>query len=153
MHSLFDIIYNPALIGALIGWFVAQALKVPLYFILERRWDIGRFWGSGGMPSSHSAMVVSLAIMVGSLEGFDTPLFAICLVLALIVMYDAAGVRRETGTQATVINQIIRDFILNGKEISDEELKELVGHTPLEVLGGAIIGIVVSATYLTILAR
>lgn len=152
LHSIWDVFQNHAVICALIGWFVAQALKVPLYFLVEKKWDLGRFFGSGGMPSSHSAMVVSLAMMVGGLYGFDTPLFAIAFVLAVIVMYDAAGVRRETGTQATVINQILKDFLLNGKQISDEELKELVGHTPLEVLGGATVGLITSLLYLAILA-
>ena len=147
-HSIVEIVQNPALLCALIAWFLAQALKIPLYRVIEKRWDFKRFVGSGGMPSSHSAMVVSLAVMVGSLEGFNTPEFAISLVLAMIVMYDAAGVRRETGTQATVINEILKDMLLNGRKISDEELKELVGHTPLEVLCGAILGVLTSAVYL-----
>ena len=150
MHSLFEIIRNDAVLCSLIAWFVAQALKIPLFFLLEKRWDFRRFVGSGGMPSSHSAMVVALAVSVGSIEGFNTPLFAVCLVLACIVMYDAAGVRRETGTQATVINQIIKDMLLNGRKISDEELKELVGHTPLEVLCGAIVGVLTAVIYLLI---
>lgn len=146
-HSIFEILQNEALFCALLGWLVAQTLKVVLYAVLERRLDIRRFWGSGGMPSSHSSMVVSLAMMVGFLHGFETVEFGICVVLAMIVMYDAAGVRRETGTQATVINQILKDVLINGKPISDEELKELVGHTPLEVLGGAIVGILVALGY------
>jgi acid phosphatase family membrane protein YuiD len=146
-HSILEILQNEALFCALLGWLSAQTLKVVLYAVLERRWDIRRFWGSGGMPSSHSAMVMSLAVMVGFLRGFETAEFAVCAVLAMVVMYDAAGVRRETGTQATVINQILKDVLINGKPISDEELKELVGHTPLEVLGGAIVGILVALGY------
>lgn len=146
-YSVLDIFQNEALFCALLGWFSAQTLKVVLYAVLERRFDIRRFWGSGGMPSSHSALVVSLAMMVGFLHGFETAAFATCAVLSLVVMYDAAGVRRETGTQATVINQILKDVLINGKPISDEELKELVGHTPLEVLGGAIVGILVALGY------
>ena len=152
VHALWEIFDNHAVNGALIGWFVAQALKVPLYFALERKWDWKRFVGSGGMPSSHSAMVVSLAVMVGGMRGFSSVEFAICFVLGCIVMYDAAGVRRETGTQATVINNILKDFLLNGKHITDEELKELVGHTPLEVMGGAVLGLLISGVYLVMLA-
>ena len=148
LHSLGEIFSNHAIICALIGWFAAQSLKIPLYFLVEHKWDLKRFVGSGGMPSSHSAMVVALGIVVGSIEGFNSAEFATCFVLACIVMYDAAGVRREAGTQATVINQILKDFLLNGKQISDEELKELVGHTPLEVLCGMILGLVVAGVYL-----
>ncbi|MDD3409712.1 MAG: divergent PAP2 family protein [Eubacteriales bacterium] len=153
MHSVVGIFSNHAVFCALIAWFAAQALKIPLYYLVEKKWDFKRFVGSGGMPSSHSAMVVSLAIMVGAIEGFGSTQFAICGVLASIVMYDAAGVRRETGTQATVINQILRDVLINGKQISDDELKELVGHTPLEVLCGAILGVLVACVYLLLWVR
>lgn len=146
-HTMGDLFQNEALFCALLGWFVAQALKFVLYGALEHKLDYRRFFGSGGMPSSHSAMVVSLAMMVGFLRGFGTVEFAICAVVGMIVMYDAAGVRRATGNQAAVINQILRDVLINGKPISDEELKELIGHTPLEVLGGAIVGILVSLGY------
>jgi acid phosphatase family membrane protein YuiD len=148
LHSIDGIILNQPLICAAIAWFIAQAMKVPLYYRVEHVWDWHRFMGSGGMPSSHTAMVVSLALAVGLLNGFDTALFAICVVLAMIVMYDATGVRREAGTQATVINQILKDVLINGKRISDEELKELVGHTPFEVLGGFIIGFCTTLVYL-----
>ena len=92
----------------MIAWFLAQALKIPIYRMVEKKWDWRRFFGSGGMPSSHSALTVSLCVMVGALEGWNTSLFAVSLALAVIVMYDAAGVRRETGTQAAVINQTLR---------------------------------------------
>ncbi|NLI20657.1 MAG: divergent PAP2 family protein [Clostridiales bacterium] len=144
---------NHVVICSPIAWFVAQALKVPLYYRVEHRWDWGRFIGSGGMPSSHTAMVVALSIAVGTLEGFQSALFGICFVLSTIVMYDATGVRRETGTQATVINQILKDVLINGKRISDEELKELVGHTPFEVLGGFVLGAITAITYLWIAVR
>jgi uncharacterized protein len=151
LHSIAGILQNNTVICAVIAWFIAQSLKIPLYYRVEHVWDWRRFVGSGGMPSSHTAMVVSLAVMVGVLQGFDTAAFAICLVLATIVMYDATGVRREAGTQATVINQILKDVLINGKRISDEELKELVGHTPFEVLGGFIIGIATPTVYLLLM--
>ena len=148
MYSIADIVDNHTLIVALIGWFVAQSLKIPIYYMVEKKWDVMRFFGSGGMPSSHTAMVVSSAVMVGTLDGFHSPVFAVAVVLAFIVMYDATGVRRETGRQATVINQILQDVLINGKPISDEELKELVGHKPIEVFGGVVVGLVVSGLYI-----
>ncbi|MDY3243448.1 MAG: divergent PAP2 family protein [Candidatus Limiplasma sp.] len=151
MHSILGLGANHVLFAALISWFVAQTLKIPIYHHVEHVWDFSRFHGSGGMPSSHSAMVTGTAVMIGGLYGFDSGLFALSVVVAMIVMYDAAGVRRETGTQATVINQILKDMLLNGKKISDEELKELVGHTPLEVAGGALTGLAVAVIYLLIM--
>lgn len=151
VHSLLGIFSNHVLLAALIGWFAAQTLKIPIHYLVEHEWDIHRFHGSGGMPSSHTAMVVSAAVMVGALNGFDTGLFAVMLVMAMIVMYDAMGVRRETGKQAIIINQILRDVLINGKPISDAELKELVGHKPIEVAGGALLGLVVSVVYIVCL--
>lgn len=151
MNSLIGLFSNHVLFAALLGWFVAQALKIPIHRHVEHVWDFSRFVGSGGMPSSHSSMVTAAAVMTGATQGFDSALFAISVVLAMIVMYDAAGVRRETGTQAAVINQILKDVLVGGKKISDEELKELVGHTPLEVLGGALTGLSVSVIYCIIL--
>ncbi len=150
LQSLADLAVNHVLFAALIGWFSAQALKIPIYYFVEHKWDFHRFYGSGGMPSSHSAFVVATALMIGSLEGFSTPIFALADVLAMIVMYDASGVRRETGAQAVVINQIVKDAIFKGKPISDEELKELVGHSPLEVGGGMLVGILVWLGYSTL---
>ena len=151
MQPISGVLSNHVLFAALIDWFFAQGLKIPIYHHLEHKWDFSRFHGSGGMPSSHSSMVVSAAVMCGGTSGFDSPLFALSVVLACIVMYDAAGVRRETGTQATVINQILKDVLINGKQISDEELKELVGHTPLEVAAGALVGLIVGGVYLALL--
>ncbi len=152
MHTIDGILVNHVVICTIIAWFVAQALKIPLYYRVEHRWDWKRFTGSGGMPSSHTSMVIALCITVGALNGFDSAVFGGCFVLATIVMYDATGVRRETGTQATVINQILKDVLINGKRISDEELKELVGHTPFEVLGGAVVGSITALTYLWLAA-
>ena len=148
MHSINGILTNHVVMCCLIAWFVAQAMKIPLYYRVEHVWDWRHFVGSGGMPSSHTSMVIALCIIVGAIDGFNTTTFGVCLVLATIVMYDATGVRRETGTQATVINQILKDVLINGKRISDEELKELVGHTPFEVLGGVVVGTVTALLYL-----
>lgn len=150
MSSIADILNNHVLFIVLLGWFVAQALKIPIHRIVEHEWDFSRFHGSGGMPSSHSSMVTAGAVAIGAIEGFGSPIFALAVAFAMIVMYDAAGVRRETGTQAAVINQILKDVLINGKPITDEELKELVGHTPLEVACGAITGLIVAVVYLLI---
>ncbi len=148
MHDIFEVLQNQALICALAAWFVAQALKIPTYWLLEKKLDFGRFFGSGGMPSSHSAFVISLALMVGATEGFSTAAFAIAVVLASIVMYDASGVRRETGLQAQVINEILRKVFVDGQPISEAELKELVGHTRVEVAGGFIVGLLTALAFI-----
>ena len=150
MHSLIGIFSNRALMCCLTAWFVAQALKIPTYLWLEKRLDWMRFFGSGGMPSSHTAFVVSLTIMIGAQEGFDTPLFAAVAAFSTIVMYDATGVRRETGRQAEVLNEILRSVFVDGKPISDDDLKELVGHTKVEVAGGFLVGVAVACAYLFI---
>lgn len=122
-----------------ITWFVVQLLKVIFELIKYKKLNLKRMIGSGGMPSSHSAFVCSLATSVGLTEGLASPLFAICVTLAAIVMYDASGVRRAAGKQAKILNQIIES---EGKNINvQEKLIELLGHTPLEVYVGAAIGI------------
>ena len=147
MHNIMEIFSNGILICAVASWFAAQVLKVPIYWLIERKLDWRRVFESGGMPSSHSAFVVSLALMVGLNDGFATTAFAITFTLAAIVMYDAAGVRRETGTQATVLNQILKELLVDGKPITEETLKELVGHTPVEVLAGAILGVLMTVFF------
>ena len=145
MHDIVGLFSNTSLLAALTGWFVAQALKIPFYYMLEKKWDLRRFFGAGGMPSSHTAMVVALMISLGVIDGFNTPEFALSFAFAAIVMYDACGVRRETGRQGEVINDILQKMLVDGKPISDVELKELVGHSPFEVLCGAIVGILCAA--------
>ena len=148
MHNLSELLQNEVLICSLVSWFIAQVLKIPTYLLLEKQLHWRRFFGSGGMPSSHTSFVVALALMTGFSSGFQSVAFAIAFTMAVIVMYDAMGVRRETGTQAQVINEILRNVFVNGKPISDDDLKELIGHTPLEVLGGVIIGIATTAVFL-----
>lgn len=137
-----EIINNHALLAAVLAWFVAQLLKVMLVLLKERRWDVSRMIGSGGMPSSHSALVVALAVTIGKTLSFQSPEFAIAAALALVVMYDAANVRRAAGKQAELLNKIVED-LYRGKHIDGERLKELLGHTPVEVAAGALLGIVV----------
>lgn len=148
MHDILGILQNRALWCAVAAWFVAQALKIPTYWLVEKELDWRRFFGSGGMPSSHSAFVTALAIMVGASEGFDTAAFAIAVVLGAIVMYDASGVRHETGVQGQVLNEILQKVFVDGQPITDVELKELVGHTKLEVAGGFLIGLLTALVFI-----
>lgn len=137
---------NTVLISAVSGWFVAQVLKTIIYLILNKQFRAERLVGSGGMPSSHSATVCALATAACLEFGPGSFQFAISLILAIIVMHDAMGVRRETGIQAKVLNEIMETFEKMGRsELSaQDKLKEFVGHTPLQVLMGAILGIVIA---------
>ena len=134
---------NQWLITALLGWFIAQLLKIPVTFIFEKRLDFSRFWGSGGMPSSHSASTTSLTTAIGLTNGFDSLEFALSFVMAFIVMYDAAGVRQSAGKQANILNQVLDYLKLTENGEPYQQLKTLLGHTPFEVVGGAILGIVI----------
>jgi acid phosphatase family membrane protein YuiD len=118
-------------------------LKLFIFYFTEKKWDIRRFIGAGGMPSTHSALSMCVAVTIGFREGWDSPLFALAIIISFIVMADAAGVRRETGEQAKVLNKIILEFF-EERKIRDERLKELIGHTPFEVIVGALIGIVMA---------
>lgn len=137
---MFDFIKNSILVTAIISWATAQILKVLFVLLHDKKLDFYRFVGSGGMPSSHSAFVVSLAMSVGLSEGFGSSLFAVAFVMALVVMYDAAGVRRAAGQQAKLLNQIIDKWETDDFENREKKLKELLGHTPVEVVGGAVLG-------------
>lgn len=127
-----------------ITWAFVQSVKVISDLIIHKKFNIKRFWGSGGMPSSHSAFVTSLTTVAALSEGLDSLIFAVCFIFSLVVMYDAAGVRRAAGKQAKVLNQIIES---KGDINIQEKLIELLGHTPIEVFVGAIVGII-SATIL-----
>lgn len=126
---------------ALAAWAVAQVGKVLIEILSYRKVDLKRFVGSGGMPSSHSAFVMALSTGIGKLEGWESPLFAIAMSFAFVVMYDAAGVRRAAGKQAEILNIIIKD-VIEHKVLKEERLKELIGHTPIEVIIGGIIGVI-----------
>jgi len=134
---------NNILLTSILAWLIAQILKVPLTIVFMGRLDLKRFIEAGGMPSAHSALAVSLATSVGQIEGFDSAIFALAVMVALVVMYDAAGVRRASGKHAAILNELL-DQIYEHKEIEPEKLKELLGHTPVEVIAGAVLGIIVS---------
>jgi len=141
--DLYLIFKNEIIIIAFITWVLNQSLKLIIFYITEKKWDIRRFIGAGGMPSTHSALSICVATTIGLKEGWDSPLFALATVIAFIIMADAAGVRRETGEQAKVLNKIILEFFKEIK-LKDRRLKELVGHTPFEVIVGAFVGMVMA---------
>jgi acid phosphatase family membrane protein YuiD len=135
-----QVIGNPVLFIGLFAWWLAQFLKVPIVYILYHRLNWRLWFSSGGMPSSHSALVTSVMLSIGLFYGFDSPLFALAFALAMIVVYDAAGVRREAGRHAQKINQVIEE-LLSGHPISEQQLKEVIGHTPAQVIIGVILGV------------
>lgn len=129
-----------------IAWAIAQAYKVITEIVTSKKLNLSTIWGTGGMPSSHSSTVTCLATSVGIIRGISSPDFAIATILASIVMYDASGIRRAAGKQAGIINRLIEKIhnnpLITG--IQEEKLKELLGHTPFEVLVGGILGVVVA---------
>lgn len=146
MFSITDLFGNTILMSASLGWLIAQVLKTIIHMILNKEFVAERLVGSGGMPSCHSATVCALATSSLYEHGAGSSEFAISLILAIIVMYDAMGVRRETGIQAEVLNDILKIFEDMGRsEISaHDKLKEFVGHTPLQVIVGAILGVIIA---------
>lgn len=134
-----QLLSNNIIIVSIASWAIAQIIKMILDVITTGEIDWELMVASGGMPSSHSSFVCALATSVGIKNGFDSSLFAMCFVLAVVVMYDAAGVRRASGFHAVIINKIMA-----GLNIKDEKLKELLGHTPIQVGAGAILGIIVA---------
>ncbi len=140
MRTLSILSANHVLVAALTWWAVAQLLKVPIHYFANRKMDLRLWVSAGGMPSSHSALVCALATGVALQEGLTSTAFALCVVLAMIVMYDAAGVRQAAGVQARILNQII-DELFQGHPISEQRLKELLGHTRFQVIVGALMGI------------
>ena len=135
-----DILHNKILLVTLAVWAIAQTLKVVLGFVRERRFNFRWFIGTGGMPSSHAAGATALATTCGLEYGFDSVFFALATVFALVTMFDAQGVRRATGLQAGILNKIMEDMYWKGR-IDAERLRELIGHTPIQVFVGMILGI------------
>lgn len=152
MELLNDVIHNRVFMAAATGWLVAQVLKTLIHLYFSGKFDAERLVGSGGMPSSHSATVCALATAAAFEYGGASAEFAISAILAIIVMYDARGVRRETGLQAQVLNELLDFFEKMGQPLSyEEKLKEFVGHTPMQVLVGAILGIGIAVAYCMVL--
>ena len=137
-----DIFRNHLLMNALLAWATAQVLKFFIYLAVNRTIDWKRLAGDGGMPSGHSATVTALAVTSGLEYGYDSPIFAVCVVLAIIVMHDAMGVRREAGRHAKAINELLET--LSSQQEPDVKLKEFLGHTPMQVCCGAVLGFAVA---------
>jgi acid phosphatase family membrane protein YuiD len=142
--NLIGLLHNRALIVALVAWAIAQGLKIPMEYLRSRRWNWAMALAAGGMPSSHSALIVGATHAIGLYFGFDNPLFALGVAITMIVTYDAAGVRRQAGKHAERIN-ILFDELMHGHMPDDRELREVLGHTPLEVTGGILLGILVAS--------
>ena len=142
MNDLLGFVQNKYIYVPFFLWFGIQLFKLIYDLVTTKKFNFKRIMGAGGMPSSHSAVVTGLATLVGKYEGVNTPIFAISLILAFVVMYDACGVRRAAGKQATLLNKLIETPGLSGVQVS-EKLVEVLGHTPTQVIVGAIIGIIV----------
>ena len=142
-NSIFSILQNKVFLATLIAWLFAQTIKILINSVKEKRFNFRWLVSTGGMPSAHSAGVMSLATAVGIQEGFDSTVFIATLMFALVIAFDAQGVRRATGQQAEILNKILEDIYWRRK-IQEDRLKELIGHTPFEVLVGSVIGIVIA---------
>jgi acid phosphatase family membrane protein YuiD len=145
--NLGQLFSNHVLMSALIAWSLAQVLKIPIHYLQtrERNWSL--LFRAGGMPSSHSALVSATAHGIGLSLGFNSPLFALAVAFAMVVIYDATGIRRQAGRHATIINTIVNDFLEGHPEHGSEKLKEVLGHSPAEAAAGVIMGIGITQAY------
>ena len=140
MGGFQELLNNHVLVAAAIAWAIAQGAKVPLEYLRTRRWNWALLFRAGGMPSSHSALVTGVAHGIGLHFGFDSPSFAIAAALAIVVVYDATGIRRQAGKHAALINAMLQDLAA-GHPLKEEQLREVLGHTPLEALAGMLLGL------------
>ena len=141
--SIDSIFENRALVAGVSAWFLAQIIKIPLDYFRTRRWNWALLLTTGGMPSSHSSLMTATVLAIGLYHGFDNPLFALGVAITMIVTYDAAGVRRQAGIHAQRINVLFGE-LLHGHPIRERDLREVLGHTPLEVIGGILLGLIVA---------
>jgi len=134
----------PELICCITGWLFSSLLKIPVYYILHRKVNIALAFGTGGMPSSHAATMTATTLAIGLFGGFDEPLFALAIAISMIVIYDAAGVRREAGYHAEALNKLVDEWFAVTKTplVDQKKMKEMLGHTPIEVVGGVLAGLV-----------
>lgn len=138
---------NHVLISALSVWGLAQVLKIPIHYFQTGKRDWSLLFRAGGMPSSHSALVSATAHGIGLTQGYDSPYFALAVAFAMVVIYDATGIRRQAGRHATIINAIVNDFLEGHPEHGSEKLKEVLGHSPGEAAVGVIMGIAFTQAY------
>jgi acid phosphatase family membrane protein YuiD len=150
LRELYDNYFNLTLAIPFVAWVTAQTLKLLGGYVRERRWDWGFFIRSGGMPSAHTALVTSLAVTVGFLDGFNSTLFGAATVFALIVMYDAAGVRRSGSKQSVILNRILQELKEKRPKDIEHDVRQLIGHTPIQVFNGALLGIAIAVVGLWI---
>ena len=143
MGSLQQLLSNQALVSAMLAWGIAQGVKLPLEYLQTRSWNWALLLSPGGMPSSHSALVTAAAHGIGLAVGFGSPLFGLAIVVAMVVIYDATGIRRQAGRHAEIINAMVRDLV-EGHPLRGEELREVLGHSPFEALVGMLLGLVVA---------
>jgi acid phosphatase family membrane protein YuiD len=152
MIKAMEILQNKVLIAVSIAWLIAQVSKPFLQYLRDREWNWSWFFSAGGMPSTHSAIIVAATTALGMLEGVASPEFAFGVAVSMVVLYDAAGVRRQAGEHARIINAIIED-LAHGHPLKEENLKELLGHTPGEVAIGVLVGLVVAVGVVTLMGR
>ena len=143
LNNIGDLRFNTTLWTAVFAWAVAQTIKFAIDFSKTKKINYSLLYSTGGMPSSHTAFVIAMTTAVGLRNGFDTSIFALCCVFSMVIMYDAAGVRRAAGKQAEIINQLVEAIENTGIKM-DKKLKELLGHSPIEVAAGAVLGIVIA---------
>jgi acid phosphatase family membrane protein YuiD len=139
--GLLAVFNNPVLVASLIAWAIAQTGKLPFEYARTRRWNWSLLLRAGGMPSSHSASVTAVAHGIGLTEGFDSPLFALAMIFAIVVVYDAAGIRRQAGRHAEIINAIVRDTMEGHPLRRQRRLRVVLGHSPVEALVGMLLGL------------
>jgi len=141
-----ELLANKALLAGLIAWMLAQIFKTPIEYLVTGRWSWGAMFNAGGMPSSHSALMTSTTTAIGLFNGFDTPAFALAVAISMVVIYDAAGVRRQAGIHAEKINLLFQEFFTDGT-VRPELLKEVIGHTPRQVIAGIFLGVTVALIF------
>lgn len=147
MNYLDMVFHNKIFLSGFIAWSIAQVLKIVTHYIQHKELDLTRIVGSGGMPSSHSSLVMGISTGIGIKYGWGSDIYILALVFSVIVMYDASGVRRSVGKQAIILNRIIKNLYQH-KKIQEAKLKEFVGHTPKEVFAGALLGIITAHFFL-----
>ena len=141
--NVLAVFQNKALMAGLIAWLMAQIIKMPLDYLYSRKWNWALLLTTGGMPSSHSSLLTATSLGIGLYHGFDDPVFAIAVAITMVVVYDAAGVRRQAGIHAQRINVLFNE-LLHGHMLNEKDLREVLGHTPLEVIGGILLGFIVA---------
>ncbi len=141
--NVMAVFQNKALMAGLIAWLLAQIIKLPLDYLYSRKWNWALLLTTGGMPSSHSSLLTATSLGIGLYHGFDNPVFAIAVAITMVVVYDAAGVRRQAGIHAQRINVLFNE-LLHGHMLEERDLREVLGHTPLEVIGGILLGFIVA---------